>query len=84
MNYFFEYFTYVRQKWDWSVVVTQGRVIVLKMGATFDVLRMLGNIDVLKEILANNEMGLLSSFLNSFKKLFGMLVGPNGFLVFRE
>ena len=56
----------------------------LKMGVAFAVLRMLENSNILKEILANNEMGLLSSFLNSFKKLFGMLVGPNGFLVFRE
>ena len=48
------------------------------------VLRMLGNIDILKEILANNEMGLLSSFLNSFKKLLGMLAGPNAFLAFSE
>ena len=45
---------------------------------------MLGNIDVLKEILANNEMGLLSSFLNSFKKLFGMLAGANASLAFSE
>ena len=29
-------------------------------------------------------MGLLSSLLNSFKKLFGMLAGPNAFLVFSE
>ena len=45
---------------------------------------MLGNIDILKEILAINEMGLLSLFLNSFKKLFGMLAGPNAFLAFSE
>ena len=44
---------------------------------------MLGNIDVSRE-MANNEMALLSSFLNSFKKLFGMLPGPNAFLVFSE
>ena len=56
----------------------------LKMGVTFAVLRILGNVDVLKEILANNEMGLLSSFLNSFKKLFGMLIGLNAFLAFGE
>ena len=37
-----------------------------KMGFTFAVLRMLGNIDALKEILANSEIGLLSSFLNSY------------------
>ena len=43
---------------------------------------MLGNIDILKETLANNEMGLVSSF--SFKKLFGMLAGPNAFLVYSE
>ena len=36
------------------------------MGFTFAVLRMLGNIDALKEILANSEIGLLSSFLNSY------------------
>ena len=29
-------------------------------------------------------MGLLSSFLNSFKKLVGMLAGPNAFLAFSE
>ena len=45
---------------------------------------MLENIDVSREILANNEMGLLSSFLNSFKKLFGMLAGTNAFLAFSE
>ena len=45
---------------------------------------MLGNIDVSREILANNEMGLLSSFFNSFKKLVGMLAGPNVFLAFSE
>ena len=45
---------------------------------------MLGNIDILKEILANNEMGLLCSFLNSFNKLFRMLGGPNAFLEFSE
>ena len=45
---------------------------------------MSGNIDVLKEILPNNEMGLLSSFLNSFKKLLGVLAGPNAFLAFSE
>ena len=57
---------------------------LFKMGVTFVVLRMLGNIDVLKEILANNEMGLFRSFLNCFKKLFGMLAGQNGFLAFNE
>ena len=45
---------------------------------------MLRNIDVSREILANNEMGLLSSFFNSFKKLVGMLAGPNAFLAFSE
>ena len=45
---------------------------------------MLANIDVSRDILANNEMGLLSSFLNSFKKLVGMLAGPNAFLAFSE
>ena len=54
------------------------------MGVTFAVLRMLGNISILKEILGNSEMGLLSSFLNSYKKLFGMLAGPNAFLAFSE
>ena len=54
------------------------------MGVTFAVLRMLGNIDVLNEILPNNEIGLLSSFLNSFKKLFGMLTGSNVFFAFSE
>ena len=29
-------------------------------------------------------MGVLSSFLNSFKKLLGMLAGPNAFLAFSE
>ena len=29
-------------------------------------------------------MGLFSSGLNSFKKLFGMLAGPNAFLAFSE
>ena len=56
----------------------------LKIGVTFAVLRMLGNINISIEILANNEMGLLSSFLNSFKKLVGMLAGPNAFLAFSE
>ena len=45
------------------------------MGVTFVVLRMLGNIDVLKEILANNEMGLFSSFLNCFKNYLECLQG---------
>ena len=45
---------------------------------------MLGNIEVSREILANNEMSLLSSFLNSFKKLVGMVAGPNAFLAFSE
>ena len=54
------------------------------MVVTFPVFRMSGNIDVLKEILPNNEMGLLSSFLNSFKKLLGVLAGPNAFLTFSE
>ena len=45
---------------------------------------MLGNIKVSREILANNKMGLLSSLLSSFKKLFGILAGPNTFLVFNE
>ena len=45
---------------------------------------MLGNIDLSRQILANSEMGLLSSFLNSFKKLVGMLAGPNAFLAFSE
>ena len=45
---------------------------------------MLRNIDVSREILANSEMGLLSSFLNSFKKLLGMLAGTNAFLAFIE
>ena len=52
--------------------------------ATFAVLRILGNINILREILANDEIGLLSSFLNGFKKLFGMLAGPNAFLAFSE
>ena len=43
---------------------------------------MLGNIDLL--ILTNNETGLLSSFLNSFKKLLALLPGPDGFLTFSE
>ena len=45
---------------------------------------MLGNINISREILANNEMHLLSLFLNCFKKLVGMLVGPNDFLAFSE
>ena len=45
---------------------------------------MLGNNDVSREILANNEMCLLNSFLNSFKKIVGMLAGPNAFLAFGE
>ena len=45
---------------------------------------MLGNIDVSREILAINEIGLFSSFLNSFKKLVGMLARPNAFLAFSE
>ena len=32
----------------------------------------------------SNEIGLLSSSLNSFKKLVGMLAGPNAFLAFSE
>ena len=36
------------------------------------------------EMLANNEMGLLDSFLNSFEELFGMFAGPNAFLAFSE
>ena len=35
-------------------------------------------------MLANNEMGLLNSFLNSFEELFGMFAGPNAFLAFSE
>ena len=35
-------------------------------------------------ILANNEMGLLRSFLNSFKKLLRMLAGPTAFLASSE
>ena len=45
---------------------------------------MLENISILKELLTNNEMGLLSSFFNSFEKLFGMLAEPNAFLAFSE
>ena len=45
---------------------------------------MLGSIVILKEMLANNEMGLLNSFFNRFKKLFGMLAGRNAFLAFSE
>ena len=56
----------------------------LKIGVTFAVLRMLGNIDVWRELLASNEMGLLTSSLNSFKKLVGMFAGPNAFLAFSE
>ena len=37
-----------------------------------------------REILANNEMGLFSSFLNSFKKLVGIIVGPNVFFACYE
>ena len=47
-------------------------------------MRILGNIEVSREILANNEMSLLSSFLNGFKKLVGMVAGPNAFLAFSE
>ena len=54
------------------------------MGVTFAILRMLENSNILKEILANNEMGLLSSFLNSFKELFGMHAEPNAFFAFSE
>ena len=54
------------------------------MRVIFTILRMLGNINVLKEILGNNEMGLRNSFSNSFKKLLGMLAGPNVFLSFSE
>ena len=36
-----------------------------------------GNMDKLKEVLANKEIGLLTSFLNNFKTLFGMVAGPN-------
>ena len=53
----------------------------LKMGVTFPVLRMLRNIDVLWQMLANNEMGLLKLI---FEKLFGMLTGSNAFLAFSE
>ena len=51
------------------------------MGVTFPVLRMLRNIDVLWQMLANNEMGLLKLI---FEKLFGMLTGSNAFLTFSE
>ena len=45
---------------------------------------MLGNIDISREILASNEMGLSSSLSNSFKKLVRMLAGPNAFFAFSE
>ena len=54
------------------------------MRVTFAVLITLGNMNMSSEILANNEMGLLGSFLNSFKKLFGIFAGPNSFLAFSE
>ena len=68
------------------VIITQCSIIIfkLKLGATFAVLRMLGNIDVSRKILANNEMGLLSSFLNNFKKLVGVLAEPTAFFAFSE
>ena len=65
-------------------LLNRAKASFLKMGVTFAVLRMLGNIDVLNKILPNNEIGLRSSFLNSFKKLFGMLTGPNAFFAFSE
>ena len=81
---FFEYFTYVIQKRDWLVVVTQGRVIIFKKGSYICCFENVGNINILKEILANNEMGFLGLFLNSFKKLFGMFAGPNTLPAFNE
>ena len=54
------------------------------MGVTFAALRILGNIYVLKEILANNEMGLLGSFLSSFDKLCVLPAVPNASLTFSE
>ena len=56
----------------------------LKIGVTFSVLIMLGNIDVSREILGNNGMGLLSSFLNCFKNAVEILAGPNAFLACSE
>ena len=56
----------------------------LKIGVTFAVLIMLGNIGVSREILGNNEMGLLSSFFNCFKNVVEMLAGSNAFLACSE
>ena len=50
------------------------------MGFTFPVLRTLGNINLLKEILANNEMGLLSSVLSSLKSYLECLLDQILFL----
>ena len=47
------------------------------MEVTYAVFITLGNMDKLKEVLANKEIGLLTSFLNNFKTLFGMVAGPN-------
>ena len=55
----------------------------LKMGLTFAAWRTLGNIPILKEMLANNEIVLLGSILNNFE-LFGMLAQPNALLAFSE
>ena len=64
-----------------SVVVTQGRIIIFKNRSYICCFENVREIDVSREILANKEMGLL---LNSFKKLFGMLAGPNDFPTFSE
>ena len=45
-------------------------------------MRILGNIVILKVMLAKNEMGLLNAFMNSFEELFGMFAVPNAFLAF--
>ena len=67
-----------------SVVVTQGRIIIFKNRSYICCFENVREIDVSREILAKKEMGLLSPLLNSFKKLFGMLAGPNDFPTFSE
>ena len=84
MNYFSNILLMLERS-EIRVTVTQRRIIIFKNRSyicSFENFRKHRRMK--RDTLAKNEMGLLSSFLNSFEKLVGMLAGPNAFLAFSE
>ena len=56
----------------------------MKKGITFAIFSTTGKVPVEKERFIIKDIGLLSSFLNNFKNLVGILNGPKALFLFKS